>query len=497
MSHVYINTSINEDFENILLSSKNKETIYIADNEINIYYDNQLWGRVPVINNHEDGILFVSGWFVNSDYELNNLDKLFDDIKKTSIKDVVDNLIAGVFVAGYFDGCSFNIFCDPFGLTPHFYSLNKKVMVSPSAIDHNTNSICDELSGFLAEQGHLFGKYTKYKDIYKFIPGDVLSVEFEKVKYTNNGFKINDNGYSVTDIIKLSKKLISSFPEEALSTALSAGFDSRLLFMVSNTQYTYTWGQETSLDVVNGTKLALSKNIDHLSFDFRMNKIKDKTKEICDYLFDGSVISYNNQFFENYKYVEYKSKVNYIALDGYLGDVLQRGVYMNHGGKKGEFLKLFPNLSSVLLDSKKLLNYRYSKVEENKRKLVIEDFYNKKNEYSKLDELQKVTYYEFLYGRGLRYITTASINMNGLFKTVVPVFASRYIFSVLIQQKESDTLTYKTFHKIWKSSEKLERELKSEGFYSPATTPILIPFINIYGRLVTNLHPKHLNYTKK
>ncbi|MCO6036960.1 hypothetical protein, partial [Enterobacter hormaechei] len=83
------------------------------------------------------------------------------------------------------------------------------------------------------------------------------------------------------------------------------------------------------------------------------------------------------------------------------------------------------------------------------------------------------------------------------FKTTIPLFASRNIFNYFINQKASDILTYKTFYKVWKNEDDFYRKMKSEGAYSPGTNPNLVPFLNLFGRVITNFHPKFKNYTKE
>ena len=501
MSHLYFNTTVDNEINEIFSDTKSSDSISIDGNTIAIFYDDDLWKQQKPIVKENDRILLISGWFINSNYELNNINGMFDELKYRSIKEIVDDLIGGIFIAVYYSSGNFSIFCDPFGLTPHFYSMNDDIKISPSATDCTTNGHVNlDLSRFLEQQGHLFSKYTKYENVYKFIPGDLLELNVRKsnkINYKNNGFKIDCKEFNVADITVLAKKIVNSFSQSDISVALSAGFDSRLIFMESDAPYTYTWGQESSLDVINGKKLASMKGSKHTSFGFREHKISSKTEYICKYIFDGSVINYNPQFMENYKFVYKQSIEQNIALDGYLGDVLQRGVYMTHGGKIGEIYKLFPSLTVLFLDSKTLVNNRYSKVDQGLRNLVISEFESKTSNVEGIDELHKVTYFEFLYGRGLRYITTASIGMNGLFKTIVPVFATRYIFSVLVSQRARKTLNYTVFNKIWENTPQGERNMNSEGMYSPSTPRIFIPYYNLIGRLVTNFFPKYMNYTKK
>ncbi|MDN0849971.1 hypothetical protein FCX36_17955 [Escherichia coli] len=170
---------------------------------------------------------------------------------------------------------------------------------------------------------------------------------------------------------------------------------------------------------------------------------------------------------------------------------------MTFGGKKGEFYKLFPSITSSFVDAKMLLRKRYRKLNAKQFDYVYADFLKKVSKVECIDSLQKITYYEFLYERGLRYITTGAIVMNSCFKSVFPVFASRNIFNYLIKQKANDVLTYKVFYDIWKDENAFYRTMKSEGAYSPSMKPIFIPFVNLLGRIITNFHPKYKNYTKE
>ncbi|RFU90117.1 MULTISPECIES: hypothetical protein [Citrobacter] len=496
MSFLAMNVDLAEELESLLSENKQKLFFDIIGNRVGIYYDCIDWYSEPVIET-DDSKIYLAGWFINEKYERNNLHWLKSELDVHGcIEKVSNKLLSGVFVCIYLKNNEVTIFSDPFSLSPHYYSFQGgELKISPSL--HSFHQDIDEnLRNILNSQGHLFGKYTMFRGVYRFNPGDIIKYKNGVSNLINNGYQISSCSAEI-DVTTEALKLLSTTPSNLQSIALSAGFDSRFILSVSKPQFGYTWGPETSADVINGNKLANYSGIEYKSFSFVMNKVSEFDNKICHILFDGSVKAYNPQFFSNYRYVKNISRPYPIALDGYLGDVLQRGVYMTFGGRLGEFFKFFPSLTPLLMTPEKLLRKRYRKLNDEQFAFVYKDFCDKSKEYSSLDDLQKVTYYEFLYGRGLRYITTGAVVMNSCFKSVFPVFASRNIFNYFISKKAKEILNYSVFYKTWTNHDPFYRELKSEGAYSPKTKPILIPLKNFWGRVVTNYHPKHKNYTKE
>lgn len=69
-----------------------------------------------------------------------------------------------------------SVFTDPFALSPHYYYIkDNKLSLSPSPCVF-TNEIDHELNDILNAQGHLFGKYTIYKNVYRTLPVMLLLV---------------------------------------------------------------------------------------------------------------------------------------------------------------------------------------------------------------------------------------------------------------------------------------------------------------------------------
>lgn len=497
MSFLTYNSILNAEFDCFISTTKASYKFSMADGEGCVYYDSSDWLDEPHNNSNKSEII-ISGWFVNDKYERNNLkwlQKCLDEGEEFTT--ISKKIISGMFICLYYDKDVGNVkvFTDPFSLSPHYYNISDgSLHISPCAaiFSQPKNKSIEEI---LLAQGHLFGNYTIYENVYRFIPGDIIEIVNSDIKVSNYGYEINavDN----IDVIQEARALLSATPSELQSIALSAGFDSRFILTISDPKFAYTWGPENSADVQNGKKLAAFRNIIFESFRFKSNSVTETDKSICNQLFSGSVRAYNPQFFSNYRHAASLSVKNTIALDGYLGDVLQRGVYMSFGGKLGEFYKLFPFLTPLLLKPEYLLRKRYRKLSDEQFNYVLEDFHNKTSKINGIDPLQKVTYYEFIYGRGLRFITSGALVMNLCFKTTIPLFASRNIFNYFINKKAADILTYKTFHEVWKNQDAFYRNMKSEGAYSPSTNPKLVPFLNLFGRVITNFHPKFKNYTKE
>lgn len=500
MSFLFVNANCPHVFKREISEFKGRIELRAGDDNILLFYDENLWSSCNPILEKENETLIVSGWFINNSYKLNDIAWLYESLTEgKDISLILDDIVSGVFVVYFRSGEHKVVFTDPFAISPHYYLMddNNRVIVSPSADEISAGIKDKHLSKFLDEQGHLFGRYTSYENVYRFVPGEYLSKLNDELKLERKNLNLTNKEFLNEEVFMLSRKINACFNKVETSVALSAGFDSRLIFATSSPEISYTWGPISSLDVKNAKILSNSRGVKHIHFDFRENEITEEARECCRFLFEGCVKDYNAQFYENYKFFARQSFAQNIAIDGYLGDVLQRGVYGTFSGKFGEVLKIFPYLTSVFLNSEDLIRRRYSKVSGDCIELVVDDFRERTKDLDCLDDLQKAIYYEFVYGRGLRYITTASVCMNGIFKTVVPTFASKYIFSTLVSNKFRDVICYSVFNEVWKHSPQLEKNMISEGFYSPATTPMLIPFKNFIGRFLTNYHPKHMNYTKK
>lgn len=504
MSHFFLNVVDNESEAFKTLNSNKNKFCFVLPNKMNgtIFYDNDEWLTKPFLSS-EQSSLYLAGWFIfnNKKNDLSGLKKKIDqNFENGDIKDfdfISEMIDAGVFIALYVRDDKYYIFSDPFSLSPHYYRCDRlEISPFPCRLSDGDDDI---MVGILNKQGHLFGKYTVFEKVYRFLPNDVLcfNLKSHEINIFSNRFKLVDVQCDELNVMETIKKLTSYWSSKELSLALSAGFDSRLISSACEPMSTYTWGPFSSQDQVVASKISKYKKTQHFPFLFKKPSLNKRHEDICSELFGGVVKNYNTQLLANYEYVSSLTSENHIALDGYLGDVLQRGVYLYPSGLKGELFKLLPSLLPYCVSSKDILRSRYKSLDDYEFQFLYIDFKEKTKHLDNIDELSKVTFYEFLYGRGLRYITSGAIVMNSLYKTIVPCFSHKEIFSSLLKCKVSDVLTYKVFSKIWIDVEDFYKTLKSEGLYSPDTKPFLIPFFNVVGRLVTNKIPRYHNYTRE
>ena len=506
MSHLLVNSDISFEINSLLCERKKKiSSLNVQGLNFSFFYDDRDWYSEPIIKD-EVSELYLSGWFAlngkrNNIFDLkleidNKIDGFLKSGELSELSNIVDN---GNFIAIYVYRDMTFIFLDPFSLSSHYYNVDAqesilKISPYPKFLE------CDEdalLVDILHSQGHLFGKYTAFSEVYRLLPNDVIKIQNKKVTLFSQPFRVSKPVLKPEEVARIMGDNISLWPSKDLSLALSAGFDSRLIASICEPEYTYTWGPESSLDQVVSKKIATYKNVEHLNFRFKSNKVNKDHVEVCDDIFCGVVTNYNPQFLVNYKFVSDHSVKHPVALDGYLGDVLQRGVYLYSNDMRGELAKLFPFLISKNDSCFRILRSRYKLVSNQGFEKIYSDFIEKTKHLVDLDEINKITFYEFLYGRGLRYITTGALVMNSMFKTVVPCFVDKEIFQISIYQDSKNVLKYRYFSKIWENNEEFYRKLLSEGMYSPATSPSLIPFFNLVGRVVTNKIPKFFNYTKE
>ncbi|WP_417656336.1 hypothetical protein [Pseudidiomarina aestuarii] len=462
---------------------------------LQVIYDQRLWSRQPV-SQSSSSLLVIAGWFVLND-EINNLDALNRLIDETGLASALQEITQGIFVGYHQTGADYQVFTDWFGLAAHYYYRNDEhIRVSPSA---SAISAAGEVDPFIDDiiqrKGHVWGKHTRYKNVFRMLPGEMLSNHLESRTYCN--FKTSDVK-AVSEIPNLIQKNLSIFEKQTKLVSLSAGFDSRLLALVGDASFAYTWGPENSKDIRNSKFICEKLGFDSYHFPFRRHKYTDDDVGFLRWLLDGQNKTFEPQFFRNFKAVSQKATGQFISLDGYLGDVLQRGVYLYGPKLRSEFKKLFPLLFSKDKPTKVLLE-RYSSLTQAQKSLLVTDSNNllRAIQADYVDSRHHVTLFEFMFGRGFAHIYMGGIAMNGVVNVVVPAFAQPAIVKACVTAPVSDVLDYTVFKDVWKHLDSDIVRLTSEGMYSPKTPKRLIPFFNFVGRVLTNYVPKFKNYGKE
>jgi len=476
----------------------NSLEISVANIQYTLYYDAREW-KSPSIYKFEDKTIIISGWFVLNG-EKNNLESLFTEIKKLGLKETLNNIELGVFTGVFFDGSDSYMFADYLSLSHHFYTKTKNgVKISP-IINYliNEDSIFNEhAQKILNKTGYLLGNDTVYNNINRIPPGCIVNLSDykEEVYFHFN----NSNQIKVEYIPVVIKDIISLWDKRYRNIALSSGFDSRLIYACGDFKYVYTFGPEKSYDRKSALKLFKIKNdIDsrYDGFNFAENEAPDYLKKLNKILFEGAAtVPFEDKFIASFYHAFTHSENEYVTFDGFLGDALQRGTLLHIKNRISKLLKTFPILNKNYLTSNKLIISRYGKEVGNSYVLPLYEHFL--NIYNLKDSINSYLLFEIMYGRNTRYIINGATVLKGINNISVPVFAHRIVFETLILQDFVDTISYKTFKKLWRNIPKSIKKVPSEMLYSVMTPRFFIPFFIFIGRIVTFKISAFYNYANE
>lgn len=467
----------------------------VLNDEISIYYDSREWVTEPWIES-EGNILFLAGWFVFNE-QRNDLQGLIESIRKHGLAYTLNRVEFGIFSGGYFDGDKLVFFTDFLSLSHHFYTLTDRFRLSPfiELIEEFAEGHNNSLVKFLDRNGYLLGNDTIFPEIKRLAPGCIIdSNSREEEVY----FKfLRQNMLEVDRVPSVIKSILEKWNYNDRSIALSSGFDSRLIFSQGLFRYVYSYGPRCSRDRKVSKRLFDLKNDAASCYDgfgFTDNIAPDGFIRISKMLFYGNQITMKDSFAASYSYSALRAKNSYVAFDGFLGGILQRGYYLRYSGIIGEVFNFFPILYRLFPPAlEKWLSIRYT-ADPTYAFSQFDAFINK---YGIEANWQSLQIFEVMYGRSSRKILNGGIILNGLHKLVAPPFVHRKIFDTLIQEVPYRSVSRITFKEIWKLVATEYRSIRSEHFYSVDTPRVLIPFVAFVGRVLTHTIPAFYNYGKE
>ncbi|RJE76925.1 hypothetical protein BGP78_11015 [Pseudoalteromonas sp. MSK9-3] len=492
MRGLYLNTDLSAIPESAKFSEIHSERYMCKHHNVEIVYCPKTWPNGPACQLEQHSLL-VAGWFIFRG-EKNNLSSLLLALISNGT-DVLKEIEAGSFVLLWDDSQTLTVINDPFGLSTHFVDLKaSKLRISPSVATlvtklHERDEV---MADVLKAKQHLFGNFTLFKGIERVPPASVLKGK-DKYQYANllEHYSENDLGEVGSCIERLSSRW---HPEEKL-LPISSGLDSRLILAFGDYSNGFTYGPESSPEILITDKF--KRCFKHYeSYEFDQIPTLENEQTIIDEMAFGTLVPIPN-LLNNYVYVANKFTCATAFFDGYLGDVFQRATFLTFKGLKGELLKLFPMMYSITsFSSETLLKARYNGINNEALQRLIAD-YNEKTEGLNLDDYQKVTYYEFLYGRGGRYAIFGSNILAAQVFSVVSPFASRRVFASYIKQDYADAVKYKLLKNVWQRADELFKNTKVESGYSPMCNPVLIPPMQLIYRVLFHLIPSRANYGVK
>lgn len=494
MRGLYINCDDSNIPASVDLAKKYSKT-FVFPKEIGrgqVTYCPKEWNKVPSVE-FKNNTFVVYGWFIYKN-ERNNLEKLSVDIVENGV-DVVNSIDAGTFLIYWWDGTKAQIIVDPLGMSTHYVDLrNEKLKIAPSVKvlqNDSVHPVNPLLKSVLDKKQHLFGDYTIYDGIERLTPGCVYESGHKYIYFALS----NSQLLPFEEIGQEINVLASFWTQKEKVLPISSGLDSR--FILANTLFDngFTYGPKDSpeLNIAGQFKDDFS---DYYAYDFCAPPLYENELEVNNEMSFG-VLNPIERLLANYIHVKQRFYRVNVFFDGYCGDVFQRGTFLNFKGVEAELFKMFPWIYRLLnWDAEKILRKRHSVLSDDEFSMLYQDFLTKTNEL-KLDNGQKVTYYEFLYGRGGRFAIFGSNILSTQLFTVVSPFAHRKIFNTLIHQNFYDGIMYKTMKKLWSKVPEKYTNIKVESGYTPKTNIYLIPFIQIIYRLMFHIIPSRANYGVK
>lgn len=447
------------------------------------------WKESPIYQNDERNIFCACyGWIIYKNKK-NNISEFANDFSENRLM-ALKEISGGLFIIVLKSCNELHIINDPFGTSNHYYRKENdifEVAPSPYFLGGEKN-ISKTANSIMRKLGHLFGDMTLFVDIKRINPASIFNQNHFESYYLPEIRSFNPE-----KVVETISHLVNFWNYDSRGLALSGGLDSRLILACSKFKNGYTFGPEKSGD---RSVAAIFRNEFENYYGFSILNLKYYKKDIQTVkdIFTGLCPTPISALFPIYRHVRNHFGDNaYVAFDGYLGDVLQRGSLLNiNKGILGYFLKAFPSFT-FKISVEKILKERYKSFDENEFDILLKDF-RKRTKNLLTDDYHKLLYYEFAFVRG-RLAANGGIVMNSQFFTVVSPFTYIPLFENLFSADLSKTLSFKTVQKIWKRVEKKYSTAPTQSIFSPVSSPFLIRYQRLYSRLLSKLfHKKNISY---
>lgn len=484
MRGLYLNTSIDhiyDDFYEINQYSKVHTEQYLG-HSVTLKYDSNEWHTPPIVSLDNEK-WFCYGWFIYKNKK-NSLNDLVNDYRAGGIKSFED-VTAGMFVIARLSEAKCEVFTDPLGLSTHYIDKNAKTLLVAPTVNVFENKVKNNLfDEILNRQGNLFGNYTVFEGIERIEPGSCSDISSVKRYYQPNF----NSSIPLEEVPRLINELCSHWPKEQKALAISGGMDSRLILSASNFSFGYTYGPEHSGDRPIARVFSFDfEKYEEFSY-LRPPKLESE-ETLCERMFLGSS-TWAYRLLSAYAYVKSLTPNTHAFFDGYLGDVLQRGAFLKFPGLLGEVFRLFPMLyRTKVFSDEGLLRKRYNKLSEQQFELLLKDYRNRTENLNTQDQYAKLTYYEFVFGRGARHVINGGNLSCGQVFTVVPVFTELKLLHAFLSKPMLDSANYKFIAKVWSNVPDKYKKVRTETGFKPNWPAFFIPYIHFLNRLKLKFLP--------
>lgn len=455
-----------------------------------LVYNPKEWSCKPEIRVGEH-YFAIAGWFVYKRGR-NRLDVLSQALISSGIQ-VLNDIEAGSFIFYWWNGEEGIVVNDYMGLSTHYIDLkSESLKVAPSVkciyqpLVHTVNPL---LKSIMDKKDHLFGDHTLYTGIERLSPGSGYS-ELGKQEYLSLS---KEDALPLDELASQVGRLVDRWPVKHRLLPISGGLDSRFILASNNFEFGFTYGPETSPERKVASHFQ-SEFQQYHSYNYTDIPKLDIEDDFLEEVAFGVHKKITPSLFSNYDYVSKQFPEAEFFFDGYIGDALQRGTYIQLKGGLGELLRLFPVLYRFELSAKFLMRRRYKEFDDDEFVFLFTDFTDK-TQHLKLNAYQKVTFYEALYGRGARNIVFGgNVLVSQIFTSVSP-FTSKSVFNSLLHHDFSGAVSYKTIKRLWSKVNQKYRTVPVESGYSLTTPRLVIPYIQLLFRLMLHFIPSRANYS--
>ncbi|MDP7494735.1 MAG: hypothetical protein QGG26_17345 [Candidatus Undinarchaeales archaeon] len=407
-----------------------------------------------------DTFAAACGWFVFRDKlgDLAGFASAFREARERGRElEILADVRAGEFLMLLAIGDERFVITDPFGLRPHFTMDGdpcRCLAPSPWFIkgDRKTDPIA---ASMLRERHYLYGTMTAYDGVERVEPGSVIGRAGAR-----SYFDYGAPGAPLSGLADAIGGELAAFGERKHILPLSGGLDSRLLLATGDVHYAYTFGPRDTGDRPVARRFAHLVQ-DHWEFSLLDLTYPKRSREAGTRLLDGicddpfyELLPINERLFR-------RGGEACITLDGFCGDVLQRGTYMTYGGVIGSLAKLLPWLTTRDFDPLTVLRRRNAALSDEQFEVVARIFREKMGRPG-LDGPQRLTLFELMYGRGVSYIFWGGL-VADQFYTNVRAFFLPAAFRTLFSADLAAAAHYRNLRPIWSA---LPRELTDVATYS-------------------------------
>jgi hypothetical protein len=370
---------------------------------------------------------------------------------------VAGKIEAGAFLILVVIGGKPFLITDPFGLHPHYFRSGAdpiQLAPAPSFLDSGVQA--PDLVSILSKQNHLFGNCTSYEGIHRLDPGAVIR-EGETAPY----FDYRPGRFAARGLKTELSLFLDRFGMRKRLLPISGGLDSRFPLACGRFDFGYTLGPAGTGDRPVARKFRHSFR-EYKEFSLLDLRYHDRYRRAAEIMFGGLCPRPFVELLPAYSYLQDIFGGECTFCDGFAGDVLQRGLYLTHGGLGGSLAKLFPILTTRRFSPLRLLKARYLALSAREFELLAAEYEQRTRPWD-LDPARKFVLFELLYGRGSRHIVNGGTIMSNQYFTSIQPYLAPAVFRTLFALDPLESVTYANLRRIWAV---VPRELANVPTYS-------------------------------